>query len=340
MKTLLIGAGAIGGTVAVAVKNAGYDIRLLCHRASTKEKIESEGFFLHGAKGNLHADFTCYDGFDALGDEKFDIVIIATKYQAMFDAAKNVLPYLAESALVVGMQNGMLTERLAEIVGRDRAVGVMLGFGATRNDVNDVTMTSLGEIVIGMLDGRRPQLLDYLRAMLVNLLPTTISGEIQSVQYSKLVINSCINACAAITGCVLGDMADDVRTKTVFLEIAREGLRVAKGLGISVPTYGKVLNYKLFMLADNPVFNAAARGIVTVVMKSKYASVKPSTLQSLERGEITEIDAFNGYFVEKGKEVGVPTPVNEKLVQMIHEIEAGTRAISKDNLKEFEGMLY
>ena len=340
MKVLLIGAGAIGGTVAVSCKKAGYDVRLLCHRAQTKETIEKEGFSVHGAKGELHADFTCYDSYEALGDEKFDFVIIATKYQAMFDAAKNVLPYLTEKGLVVGMQNGMLTERLAEIVGRDRAVGVMLGFGATRNGVNNVTMTSMGEIVIGLLDGNTTPALESLRTMLNSLLPTTISSEIQSVQYSKLVINSCINACAAITGCVLGDMANDVRIKKVFLEIAREGLRVAKGMGISVPTYGKVLNYKLFMLADNPAFNAAARGIVTVVMKSKYARVKPSTLQSLEKGEKTEIDAFNGYFVEKGKEYGVPTPVNEKLVRMIHEIEDGTRKISKENLNEFKGMLY
>ncbi len=340
MKVLLIGAGAIGGTVAVCCKKAGYDIRLMCHRTETKDLIEKEGFFLHGAKGELHETFTCYDSYAALGDERFDLVIIATKYQAMYDAARNILPYLTDDGLVVGMQNGMLTESLAEIVGKDRAVGVMLGFGATRNGANDVTMTSLGEIVIGMLSGKTPNMLGKLKTMLTSVLPTTISDDIKSVQYSKLVINSCINACAAITGCVLGDMANNSRTKKVFLEIAREGLRVAKGLGISVPTYGKVLNYKLFMLADNPAFNAAARGIVTIVMKSKYASVKPSTLQSLEKGEKTEIDAFNGYFVEKGKECGVPTPVNEKLVRMIHEIEDGTRPISLDNLREFEGMLY
>ena len=66
-----------------------------------------------------------------------------------------------------------------------------------------------------------------------------------------------------------------------------------------------------------------------------YGDVKPSTLQSLEKGELTEIDILNGYFVKNGNENNVPTPVNTKLVQMIHEIEQGKREMTSDNLSEF-----
>lgn len=340
MKTLLIGAGAIGGTVAVLTKHAGYDVRILCHSKATKDLIESEGFYLHGAMGELHETFTCYDSFDALQDERFDLIIIATKYQAMYDAAKKALPYLKQDGLVVGMQNGILTDSLAEIVGKDRAVGVMIGFGATRNKANDVTMTSLGEFYIGMPDGYHPPKLDDLRDMFLKVLPTQISDNITRQQYSKLIINSCINASAGITGLVLGKMVDDKRARTLYLAIAREGMRVAKGMGLDVPKYGKLLNYKLLMLMDNGYYNMICRLVVMLVSKLKYKDVKPSTLQSLEKGEKTEIDIFNGYFVEKGKEVGVATPVNEKLVAMIHEIEDGKRAITPDNLEEFRGILY
>ena len=340
MKTLLIGAGAIGGTIAVLTKHAGYDVRLLCHRTETKELIEKEGFFLHGAMGDIKETFTCYDSYEALGDEKFDLILIATKYQAMYDAARKALPYLTDDGLVVGLQNGILTDALAEIVGKERAVGVMIGFGATRNAANDVTMTSLGEFYIGMPGGYHPAKLDALCEMFLKVLPTQISDNITRQQYSKLIINSCINASAAITGQVLGKMVDDKRARTLYLAIAREGMRVAKGMGLDVPKYGKALNYKLLMLMDNAYYNMCCRLIVLLVSKLKYKDVKPSTLQSLEKGEKTEIDIFNGYFVEKGKEVGVPTPVNEKLVAMIHEIEDGVRPITPDNLEEFRGMLY
>jgi len=339
-KTLLIGAGAIGGTLAVLMKESGYDVSLLLRNEVAKAKIEKKGFSLHGAKGDHTVRFDCYSSVEELKDEKFDIVIIATKYQVLNDIAKSILGNLKDDSLVVGMQNGILTEQLASVVGKERAVGVMIGFGATKNAVNDVTMTSLGEMYVGMLGGYRPGNLDYLKEMLCVVLPTQISDNILRQQYSKLIINSCINATAAITGLTLGKMVDDKRARTLYLAIAREAMRVAKKMGLDVPKYGKMLNYKMLMLADNAPYNACCRYVVWLVSKLKYASVKPSTLQSLEKGEITEIDIFNGYIAKLGEENGVETPVNSKLTAMIHEIEKGERKITPDNLEEFRGMLF
>lgn len=334
MKVLLIGAGAIGGTVAVFMKKAGYDVRIMCHSASAKELIEKEGFFLHGAKGEFRVDFTCYSSYEELGDERFDLVIIATKYAAMAECAKASLLYVAEDGLVVGMQNGILTEELGEIVGRDKAVGCMIGFGATKNKANDVTVTSKGEFYVGMLDGRRPALLDEFAEMLKAVLPTEVTMDIKGRQYSKLIINSCINAVAGITGKTLGEILKDVRARDLFLSIAREGMAVAKAMGIKVPKYGVMLEYRLLALSNGKLYNSICKLVVRAV-GLLYSDVKPSTLQSLEKGEKTEIDILNGYFVQKGSEFSVPTPVNTKLVAMIHEIEEGKRKISSDNLAEF-----
>lgn len=340
MKTILIGAGSIGGTVAVLTKKAGYDVRILCHSEKSKDEIAQKGISLHGAKGELNEKFVCYASADELGEEKFDCCIIATKYAAMADTAKAILPYLKPDSLVVGMQNGICTSELAEIVGERRAVGCMLGFGATRNGTTDVTMTSLGELYIGMPDGYHPRNLDYLKGMLDFVLPTKISDNITRQQYSKLIINSCINATAGITGQTLGNIIDDARAGRLFLAIAREGMHVAKAMKIKVPKYGKLLEYRMLMLMDNKPYNEICRLVVKLVAKLKYADVKPSTLQSLERGEKTEIDIFNGYFAQKGDEYGVATPVNHKLTEMIHEIEKGEREITPENLEEFRGIIF
>ena len=339
MKTLLIGAGAIGGSMEKKKKNAGYDISILCHSSTTKELFEKEGFHLNGVKGDFTVFFPCYDSVDALQGEKFDLILIATKYQAMLDVAKSTLPLLADDGLVVGLQNGILTSSLAEVVGRNHAVGVMIGFGATRNSANDVTMTSEGVLVIGMPGGAHPQKLDDLCEMFNKVLPTKISNDITREQYSKLIINSCINAVAAITGQVLGKCIEDRRAKRLFLAIAREGMYVARAMGISVPKYGKLLNYNLLMLMNNAYYNWICQLVVSITVKAKYMDVKPSTLQSLEKGEKTEIDIFNGYFVEKGKKFGVPTPVNSLIVEMVHEIEDGKRDITPDNLSAFEALI-
>ncbi|MBR3816061.1 MAG: ketopantoate reductase family protein [Clostridia bacterium] len=334
MKTIVVGAGAIGGTVAVLLKEAGYDVRIMCHSNETRKLIEEDGFFLNGAKGEHRVDFICYGDVSEFGEEKFDIVIIATKYAHMAECAKMMLPYIAENGLVVGMQNGLLTDELGAIVGRERAVGCMIGFGATRNGPNDVTMTSKGEFFIGMLDGRTTRTLEVFAEMLKSVLPTQITREIKRRQYSKLIINSCINAVAGITGKTLGEILKDGRARDLFLSIAREGMAVAKAMKINVPKYGAVLEYRMLALSNNSIYNKGCKLVVMMVGKL-YSDVKPSTLQSLEKGEKTEIDILNGYFVQMGEKYGVETPVNTKLVQMIHEIEDGKREMSSDNLAEF-----
>lgn len=340
MKTLVIGAGAIGTTVAVLTKEAGYDISILCRSEETQRIISKKGLTLKGAKGEHTVHFTCYKSIKEIGDNKFDICFIATKYAGMAKAATDILPCLKENSLVVGMQNGICTSELAGIVGNDRSVGCMLGYGATRLSATEVDMTSLGEMYIGMPGGLHPGTLDYLKSMLDCIVPTKISDDITRQQYSKLIINSCINATSAITGKTLGEVIGDIRARKLFLAIAREGMHVAKAMKIDVPKYGKMLEYKALMIMDNAVYNSLCRYVVWLVAKLKYANVKPSTLQSLERGEKTEIDIFNGYFAEKGDEYGVPTPVNHKLTEMIHEIERGERKITSDNLEEFRGVIF
>ena len=334
MKVLVVGAGAIGGTVAVLLKKEGYDIRIKCHIPEIKELIETKGFYLHGAKGEHHVDFKCYHEVEEFGDEKFDIIIIATKYAHVAASAKLIMPYLAEGGIIVGMQNGILTEELAEIVGRDKAVGCMIGFGATRNADNDVTMTSLGEYYVGMLDGRRTPMLDKFAEMLSNVVPAQVTLDIKGRQYSKLIINSCINAVAGITGNKLGTILKDVRAQDLFLNIAREGMAVAKAMNIKVPKYGAVLEYRMLALSNAKWYNSIIKIVVRMVGKL-YSDVKPSTLQSIEAGEKTEIDILNGFFVVNGDKYGVDTPVNDKIVQMIHEIEEGKRKCTPDNLAEF-----
>lgn len=334
MKTLLIGAGAIGGTLAALICSAGYDLSILEISQAVKQELTEKGLHLTGAKGDITVHPKAYGSADEI-ENKFDVVIIATKYLNLQAAAKTALPFLREDSLVVGMQNGICTEELAEIVGKNRTVGCMIGFGATKHSSTEIEMTSLGEMYIGMPDSLHPKMLDEVCKMFNAVLPTEISHEIIRRQFSKLIINSCINSTAAITGKTLGVLLDDVRAQDLFLDIAREGMRVARAMKIDVPKYGKLLDYRLLMLGDNKPYNAICKAVVKLVGKTKYSSVKPSTLQSLERGEKTEIDIFNGYFVRMAEQYGVSVPKNKKITQMIKEIERGERAISMDNLSEF-----
>lgn len=334
MKTVLIGMGCIGGTVATMANEKGFKIDVVEAFPESAKLIKEEGFILTGALGNHQVKMNTYADIDEL-DNDYDICIIATKYQQMPAVAERMLPHIKPDSLVVCMQNGICIDSLAEVVGADRAVGCMIGFGATKMGLNKVEVSSGGEFYIGMLSGRRPQKLEYIRDILNSVLPTKICDNIKERLYSKLIINSCINALAGITGKPLGDFVDDKTARHTFLAIAREGMNVAKAMRIKVPKYGALLEYRALMLGNAKWYNACCSFVVLIVSRVN-GKVKPSTLQSLEKGLKTEIDIMNGLISSFGKEYNVPTPVNDRLTAMIKEIENGERKMCIENLREFD----
>lgn len=335
MKTILVGPGSVGGTAAVLMKEAGYDISVVCVNDEVASKISTEGYKLTGAKGDHCVKIPAFGSIDQL-TEKYDICIIATKVHSMPILAEKMLPHIKDDALVVCMQNGIVTERLSAVVGAHRTVSVMIGFGATAKSLTEVEMTSTGEFYIGMPKGQSSPKLEYLRKMYDSILPTKISSDITRELFSKLIINSCINATCGIAGNTLGIVLDDPRAREVFINIATEGFYVSRAMGLKVPPYNGILDYRFLLISKSNAYKSLVKAVFRAFGKLKYSSVKPSLLQSLERGEKTEIDIFNGYISEKGKQYNVATPYNDLIVKLIREIENGEREISMDNLKEFD----
>jgi len=75
---------------------------------------------------------------------------------------------------------------------------------------------------------------------------------------------------------------------------------------------------------------------VIKIIGKKYKDLRSSSLQSIETGRKSEIDYLNGYIVEQGKKLGVETPLNEYVLDRIHDIEDGKRKPSLKGLEELE----
>ena len=121
--------------------------------------------------------------------------------------------------------------------------------------------------------------------------------------------------------------------RRIFLAVIDEAVRTAAALGIRMPPYGGKLDYFRLVRGNTPL-DDLRRHLTIRVVGLKYSRLKSSSLQSLERGRPTEIDWFNGYIARKGAEAGVACPVNRRLTEMVHEIEAGKRQIAVENLAD------
>lgn len=324
----VVGAGAVGGIVAGFAAKAGCDVELVCKHPEIVRKIGEEGLRISGVRGNHTIKLPAVTRISDLSGPK-DVVFHATKATDLISAAREILPFLKDDSLVASLQNGICEEALSEVVGRERVVGCVVGWGATMEGPAELVMTSMGEFVIGCLDKRSESRLGEVKEILETILPVTVTADILEALYSKLIINSCITALGAISGLTLGEMLRLKQARKIFIRIVREAMDVADTLGLKVPPYANKFDYYNFFKGPD-----WKRHLVIRLMGFKYRRLKSSMLQSLERGRPTEIDFLNGYIGSKGKECGVATPVNDSIVEMIKEIERGSRSIGIANVRD------
>jgi len=333
LKIAVIGAGAIGGVTAAFIKKAGWDPILVCKHADTLAQVKAPGLQVRGLKGAHTVPLRAVQTIADL-PAGLDIVFHATKANDCVAVAEALLPCLKPESVVVSLQNGISEDALADVLGRERVVGCVVGWGATHTGAGQLEVTSEGEFVLGNIDHRPDDRLEIIRQMLAAVQPTRISDNIMGELYSKLMINACINSLGAITGVTLGELLAVRKIRSIFIALMQEALAVANAMGLRVePSTGGKLDYYQF-LAGRGISKQIKRHLVIRIIGFKYRRIRSSSLQSLERGRPTEIDFLNGYICDRAAENGVSVPVNRAVVGMIKTIEAGKRPLSMENMTD------
>jgi 2-dehydropantoate 2-reductase len=332
-KITVIGAGAIGGVTAAFLSRAGWDVQIVCKRQEIAEQCSDPGLLITGLRGESLTPLHAVASVKELSG-RLQVVLLATKATDCVSAAQELLPMLSDDGFVVSLQNGICEEALADVLGRERLIGCVVAWGATMLGPGRLEVTSPGEFVIGNLDGKVDPRLNLLKEALSGAAPTRISDNIMGELYSKLIVNSCINTLGALTGLTLGKLLASAQVRNIFLGLMTEAVAVANAMDIRIePGGGGKLDYYTFLAGDG--FWSRLRKHATVrVIGFKYRRIKSSSLQSLERGRPTEIDYLNGYICNKGRDFGVPTPLNDTVTGMVKEIESGQRKISPQNVTD------
>jgi len=336
-RLLLMGCGSVGGVIAGGLLRAGYEVAIVTHNYEIAQAINADGLRFTTPEGRWTVPATAHTHLDEVA-VPFDAVYLAMKATEVEQAARDVADYLSPGGYVVTLQNGVVEDRVGAILDREQVVGALVGWGATMHVPGVYEMTSRGELVVGELDGQVTPRVQRLKATLDAAAPTTISTNIYGVLWSKLAINCVITTLGAVTGQLLGEMLRRRAIRRLALVITSEVMDVAEAHGVSLEPVGGTLDLsRLYLPPDRRVggfgLDVIAKHAIMLAVGLKFRRLKSSMLQSLERGRRTEIDFMNGYVVERGREKGVPTPVNAALTAMVREIEASARPISPDNLK-------
>jgi len=185
-KITVVGAGAIGGITAAFIKKAGWDPVLVCKHQETADLSMSPGMHITGIKGDHTISLDTVENTSDLSGHQ-DLIFLATKANDCLAAAHALLPFLKPNSMVVSLQNGICEDALAGILGRQRVIGCVVGWGATHRAPAELEATSEGEFVIGNIDHKRDNRLVPIKEMLDVVYPTRISDNIMGELYSKLM---------------------------------------------------------------------------------------------------------------------------------------------------------
>lgn len=301
MKIAVIGAGAIGGLLGSLLHASGEEVVLVDVWEEHIKIIQSSGLIVVGPDEEKTVRIKATADITEAG--KPELIIVAVKSYDCLTAARDCLKIAGPDTIVLTLQNGVgNVEILGETLGRSRIIAGTCAFGSTVLGPGKIRPTPAGSLSIGELDGSITDRLRDIAAMFTRAgVEIHLSREVDSLIWTKLMVNVGINALAAITFLTNGELLEFEETRSLQAAAVNEGIAVAKAKGIP------------FMVDDVLEY-------VRNIARATYHNIA-SMRQDVERGARTEILAINGAIVAEGEKLGIPTPVNDTLTKLVQTLE-------------------
>lgn len=336
MRTAIIGAGSMGLVLGAYLAKAKEQVDLIDINEENIRALKENGVTITGTvKMEVPVNALTYDEIT----EKYDLLFLMTKQMHNKSIVEGLLPYMNDDAVICTMQNGMPEPSVAQVVGDDRVVGCTIAWGATYLGPGISELTSEPDVLtydIGTMTGKPNPKMSEIKRLLSIMGETIVVDNFAGARWAKLIINASFSGMSAVMGCTFGEAAANKQSRLCILRIIKECIEVTKALGIKIePIQGqdvvKLIDYKDKITEMKSLF------IIPIVIK-KHNALRASMLQDLEHGNKTEVDAMNGAVSYYGKQAGVPTPYNDLVTKIVHEIEDGVRTYSYDNLELFKDL--
>ena len=333
MRSAIYGAGSLGTVMGAWLARNGVQIDLINRNRKHVDALNKSGAHITGTV-NMTVPVHALLPEEMTG--RYDIIFLMTKQLNNRETVAFLKDYLAADGVIVTLQNGIPEESIAEIIGPDHTIGVTVEWGATMDAPGSSRLTSDPASLsfhMGSMPGIPDSKLEQVKAVLEKMCPVVIENNLPGARWSKLLINATFSGLGTVMGGTFGDVAKDPEARNLAASCMKEVIDVGRAAGVTfAPVQGKDL-VSLFYWS-NPVKKALAKLIMPVAMK-KHAAIEPSMLQDLRKSKPCEIDAINGVVCEWGRKKGIRTPVNDRIVKLVHEIQDGTRTPCPENLECF-----
>ncbi len=315
----IFGAGSIGCYIGGRLLAAGCDV-VFIGRGAMAAEIREHGLHLSDHLGGdiviAGQDIEFTEDPTAAADK--DLVIVCVKSAATQAVAERLDHVLKPHSAVLSLQNGLHNvEALEAHMPEQTVLAGMVPFNVLKRGPGHFHQGSEGELVAQ----QDPALMSFLHWFELAGLPLELSNNMPGVQWGKMLLNlnNPINALANIP---LKQQLSQRDFRRCLAAAQREALAVYEARGIRP---------RLPIILPAPWLPHALElpDFIFARVANKMLAIDPlarsSMWEDLEAGRRTEIDYLNGEIVRLGQEQGMSTPINSKLVELIHQAETGGR---------------
>lgn len=327
----ILGAGAIGGTVGALLTEAGYRVTLVDTDKAHVRKMQVHGLHLSGIRGDRMIRVDAIHADDLTGP--LGVTFLCVKGHHTEDAIRRYAPLLAEDGYVLSLQNGLNEEVIAAHVGPQRTVGAFVHFGADYLEPGHIRLANEQTIYLGELHRQITPRLEALQVALSHVMPTETTSHLWGYLWGKLVYGAVAFVVSSVDAPV-PDVLDNSLGIRLSRQAAQEAWRVGRTQAQRLLPIGafdpeafadgvdqpQSADTELLKLADS------MRG----TLKQHMGIWRDLAIKKRQ----TEVAMQVGVLCERGDRVGVPTPVNAAVLQIVQEIERGERGMDWMNLHD------
>ena len=339
----IYGAGAMGTVLGVLLKKGGLDnVDLVTRNEEHVNGMRKDGATVVCEADGIEINEKVNAILPAEMQGKYDVIFLMTKQRFNKETLTALLPYLKEDSAVCTTQNGLPELSVAAVVGEKRTYGAAVSYGATFIGGGKMSLTSKLDamrVEFGGYhnDGEKTELiaeiLSYVGKATGNTQFVKKSENLLGARWSKLSINAAFSGLSVVTGLTFGKVAKRKKTRKLALGVLRECMDVAKATGITLaPMQGHDMEKMLG--GRTPIKRFIAYMVLPFAMKS-HKKLLSGMLKDVQKGRKCEIDFINGVVSKEGARVGVPTPLCDKIVEIVHGIENGLYEIDYRNTDFF-----
>lgn len=323
----VVGAGAIGGTLAFHLARAGHHVTVVDADREHVAAIAARGItLLRDDTASSVAVASAVTPDDA--PIALHRVLLAVKAQATDSALDWVAPRLASDGFVVSLQNGLNESAIAARVGAVRTVGAFVNLFADVTGPGQIRDGGRGALVVGEMDGTSSDRVRSLAQDLQSWGPARVTTNVPGYLWSKLGFGAMLTA-TALANAPMADLIDAYRP--LMHRIAGEVFEVADAMGITLEPFDAFdpLPYS----GNNEGAKDRATDILVAWLRTQAKDRSGIWRDLAVRHRPTEVPTHYGAVLAAAATVGVPTPLVRGLLDQIRQLEGGA-VMSEERLDE------